>query len=243
MTNTINIKQRAKIATQISGLMAKTESRGATEAEALAAMRKIGELLAKYNLTMDEVSLRGTVCETLVIHTGRGASDSMQWVISALSLYTDTKYWKGRARSNGKKVLTYCFYGHKSDLEIVEYFYHLINNTMETETNIFKNTRAYHMADQFQGGRRRASTSFQRGFIDRIIERLEEMKPVAPQETTGTSLVVLKKQIVNAEFSKTAVASRLKHTTVNLTGNNNNSYVAGHNAGGRANLNTSISGS
>lgn len=246
-----NTNERNKAAAKIRALMAKQVGRGCTEAEALASMTKVGELLELYNLTMDEVSLREEKCSTLVIRTGRKAADSMQWLIVELGLFTNTKSWMSHYnKETRQKEVSYFFFGQQTDLEVVQYFYDLISTTMELETRKFKMTDEYINADQYRGGRRRASTSFQRGFINRIVMRLSEMRHETmerqyemEEKAPGTAMVVLKQSIVAEEFEKHEVSKRLRTTRASLTANNASAYSQGSDAGGRVNLSRGVSGS
>lgn len=246
-----NTNERNKAAAKIRALVAKQINRGCTEAEALAAMVKVGELLELYNLTMDEVSLREEKCSTLVIRTGRKAADSMQWLIIELGLFTNTKSWLSHYnKETGQKEVSYFFFGQQTDLDVVQYFYDLISTTMKTETDRFKQTRSYIDAEMYEGGRRRASTSFQRGFISRIDSRLSEMRHetmerqwAMEEENPGTAIIVLKQDIVAREFEKEPVSKQLRTTTQSQSQNNYNAYSKGSAAGGRVNLSRGITGS
>ena len=60
-----------KVKMRIRALAARTVDRGCSEAEALAAAQKVGELLEVYGLTMSEVELREETCiQREVIFTG-----------------------------------------------------------------------------------------------------------------------------------------------------------------------------
>ncbi|RYJ03496.1 MAG: DUF2786 domain-containing protein, partial [Acetobacteraceae bacterium] len=52
----------AKVKARIRALAAKTVERGCSEAEAMAAAAKVGELLEVYGLSMSEVELREEAC-------------------------------------------------------------------------------------------------------------------------------------------------------------------------------------
>jgi hypothetical protein len=249
-----NTTERQKAADRIRALMSKTTNRGCTEAEAIAAMNKVGDLLEQYNLTMDEVSLREQKCKHLTIPTGRKSANSMQWIIVTLGRFADCIVWQSRhSNSYRTKEVSYHFYGQEQDVAIAEYMYHLINNTMENETEAFKRSRDYADAAMERGGRRRASTSFQRGFIDRITSRLDEMKDeVVEREerrrrelaTPGTDLVVLKEALVQQEFNEDKnTPNGLITRTASRSANNYDAYVQGKSAGSRMNLNGGVSSS
>ena len=54
------MSERERIAARIRALRAKTVENGCTEAEAMAAAKKLAQLLADYNMTMDEADLRAS---------------------------------------------------------------------------------------------------------------------------------------------------------------------------------------
>ena len=63
------MQERERVTVIIRNLANKTVEKGCTEAEALSAARKVGELLKVYNLTMDEVFIEQADCVTLTINT------------------------------------------------------------------------------------------------------------------------------------------------------------------------------
>jgi len=238
-------KEIDKVKARIRALILKTENNGCTENEAMVAMSKAGELLDQYNLSLDEITLHEEQCRRITIYTGRSASDSMKHVISPIAEYIDGIGWNSRVYDNNRYEVRYNFFGTEQDVEIAEYLYHLIENTMRIETNSFKTTETYKNAVYVSGGRRRATTSFQRGFVRRIRERLDEMKKQQHRkleiyrQTTGTDLVAMKAVMVKDEYKKGGNPVLVTSSGPKVY-NHVDAYEHGKIAGDRINLNKGV---
>lgn len=226
------------IAAKVRALLSKTVENGATEAEAMMAMKKAGDIMAKHNLTMSEIELRDIEYVTSMIDTGRCGSNAMKFVVQAIADFCDCQVYRGRHFGKGgkKRTVHYYFFGSETDTLIAEYFFDLVQNSMDVESAKFKKTDVYAAAEFRSGGRRRASNSFEIGFAARIAERLRDMKR-GQTEGTGTDLIVLKAQLVEDAFNKEGPKLSTTKTT---TPYNPGSFAQGDAAGRKVALNTGM---
>lgn len=212
---------------RIRALMAKTTDNGATEEEALAAARKVGELVDKYELDLSSISLREEVCIRKGVEVGRTNAHPVQYTAVAISKYTDTKAWIGLPNR------TIHFFGLKPDVEVAIYLTHLFRTALEREWRGFGASLTH---------TRRHRTSFMRGMAGRLSERLEQMKADREKaKATGTSLVVAKGHLVSEQFAKSGVKlGNPKPRTRRVFAS---SYKAGQAAGDRVAINPGVHGS
>jgi hypothetical protein len=229
-----------KIKARIKALASKTVDRGCSENEAMAAMAMVGKLLNQYNLTMSEIDVREQVCSSITIPTGR-SRNAIDSIVMPLASLFEAKVWRStRRNAQWKKESSYIFFGTEDDLEMIKYLYHVIEQALANEKLSFKHSAVYVMSRS----KKAATRSFGYGMAFRIAERLREQKAemnaaeAFRTSTTGTSLVVLKGQLVTDEFAKL----NLKLTTVasRRTVSNNAAFAKGHEAGNRVNLNRPI---
>src|SRR3954468_15570992 len=88
----------SKVKGRIRTLAAKTVERGCSEAEALAAAAKVGELLEVYGLAMSEVELREEACEQRRFGVPGPQRIALRWLFPALLRFSECRGWTdGRA--------------------------------------------------------------------------------------------------------------------------------------------------
>jgi hypothetical protein len=230
-----------KIKLKIKALAAKTVDNGCSEHEAMSAMLGVGRLLSQYNLTMEECDVRQSPCKTIYIDIGRTHRHPIDHCVVALANLVSVKCWFHRHYG---KPSSYAFFGQESDLELVDYLFKVIHRAIETESELFKQDERYYVIGE-AGLRRSATVSFQRGMACRISQRLSELKKqndaeLARHRPTGTSLVVLKKQLIEEEFKKSGVKLGTTRATYRI--NNRSAFDHGHAAGNKVNLSRPITG-
>lgn len=225
--------QRENILRKIRGLQAMTMDNGCTELEAIAAAGMMGRLLEQYNLTLTEVEIRAEgACVTNEMDTGRKTDHPVSRVMTGIAGLTNTKVWKRKSirQQRGPMIGTikHCFFGHKQDTLIAEYLYMFAFHALE------------------QGGREatamgiKSRTSYMYGMADRMCKTLEEMKimEVQSKKNNCTSLLVVKDQVVQAEFQKLNLNLRSSGGTSLV---NNNAYDNGVEAGAKVKFNPALS--
>jgi hypothetical protein len=251
-----------KVKEKIRSLNAMTVANGCTEAEALAAMAKVGKLLEQYNLSMDEVSLREDGCVCIAIDLGGKRTSPITKTIIGIGDLTGTTTWQGKVWGKSAEVCGInapgssshldatpnqhlFFFGTPTDTEAARHLGNVIVEAEKTELEVYKASGEY--VNFFQGNRRSLLSSFSHGMGDRLNDRLavmakESRKTVKEEEAarrqreaipTGTSLIVLKQQLVEQEWKKTGIKLSMGSSA---GASNGDAYVAGSVAGGRVNL-------
>lgn len=212
----------------IRELQAKTEENGCTEAEAMAAAAKMGKLLEDYNLNIDEVGIRedAAQCRKNEVYA---ADQFAGTLISGIRDFCGVIAYQVGGEGHGMK---YVLFGTPHDLEIALYLYEVCAEAMEHDWVGYMNVHGYSM-------KKRAS--FRMGFSGRVYARLKEMKRErdARNASNCRELVVLKDQLVKAEWAKQGVKLVKSRGTVAADGH---AYAHGEAAGSRVNLNNPIAG-
>jgi hypothetical protein len=185
---------------RIQGLRAKTADRGCTEAEAIAAAAKVSELLARHDLTLDEVSVRRSDCEGVNVATGRKKRAPVDSCVQSVAGFCDCRAW-GEKRADGS--LGFVFFGLKTDVEAARFLHDLIEVTFDTESATFRRSAIY---QSLRGGdRRTALNSFQIGLANGISGKLADLKAARQSnngQSTGFDLVAVKHSVLDDEISR-----------------------------------------
>jgi len=251
----------AKVKAKIKALAAKTVEAGCSEHEALHAAEMVGRLLDQYNLSMDEIDIREEVCVLSEVPAGSKRRRPVDGAVVPIARFCDVKTWHAK-RASGAAV--YCFYGFEPDVAMAVHLFTVVAAAVRAELVTFKRSRPYAAA----GNRWLATASFQRGLVDRIGDRLEQLKAkrqsdrerderakaqaaqeaferaVAageppPQHVTRGALMVLKGQIVEREFEANLGITLTKSRAITFRVDPC-AFEAGRTAGDRVNLNRPI---
>lgn len=124
-----------RVIQRIQALRARTADRGCTEAEAMAAAAKVSELLARHDLTLDEVSVRRSDCEGVSVATGRKRRAPVDSCTTSIAAFCDCRVW-GEQRADAS--LGFVFFGLKTDVEAARFLHDLIEVTFDTESETFR---------------------------------------------------------------------------------------------------------
>lgn len=220
---------REKIAARIRALLAKTVANGCTEDEALAAAQKAAEMLARYNLTVDEVEMRaspftqeGDIFDGLV-------GERMWKIAAAVAHLTDTRYWTSPA---GVVPVAINFFGFDHEVAVARYLLVICANAMNTEQERMHANYALLVAN----ARRRKIIPYLDGMADRLHQRIRKMKPPAP---TGRGLVVLRNQLIDDAMEQMKL--KLSERATRGSRDREAEYLAGVRAGDGVALNTAMS--
>lgn len=189
-----------RVIQRIQSLRAKTADRGCTEAEAIAAAAKVSELLARHDLTLDEVSVRRSDCEGVSVATGRKRRAPVDSCAQSVAAFCDCRVW-GEQRADGG--LGFVFFGLKTDVEAARFLHDLIEVTFDTESATFRRSAIY---QSLRGGDRRAAlNSFQIGLANGISGKLADLKAArqgSEGQSTGFDLVAVKHSVLDDEISR-----------------------------------------
>ncbi|ANC52461.1 hypothetical protein A4249_01430 [Brevundimonas sp. GW460-12-10-14-LB2] len=188
------MNERERIAARIRALRAKTVENGCTEAEAMAAAEKLAQLLADYNMTMDEADLRASPFGDHV-HDAAGTVGLKLWKpASAIAKLTNTRYWTG-GRAAPTRIT---FVGLTHEVEIAAYLLAICERAMRTESAaIMKAVRRLPHIKQAA-----RVMPFLDGMADRLAARIIAMIPPQPP---GRGLVVLRNALITEELARRGV--------------------------------------
>ena len=238
-------EELVKIKARIRALTEKTVSAGCTEMEAQAAMEKVGELLMTYNLSMSEIEMHDEVFidSTIDLRTASRNAAAAKFVVG-LATFCHCKVWFQPGKKSKGTVAKYHFFGMEPDVEMVKYLYTIIDAAMMTEQAKF--VSSHYTGRQERGILKVATTNFRLGFARRIDDRLYDLKIErdayeAAHMTTGTSLVVIKDQLVEAEFVKESKKHKLRsHKITHRVRQHSEAFNAGVIAAQNVNLSRPI---
>jgi hypothetical protein len=231
------LTELAKVKARIRALAAKTVDRGCSEAEAMAAAAKVGELLAVYGLSMSEVELREEVCVQRRLPVLGPVRQAMKWLFPALLRLCECRGW-----TDGRQ--DFVLFGLEPDLQMAEYLMAVIARALETEEARYKASPDYAQRRQ---PAQAVLRSFRYGFADRLGKRLDAMarerEAVEMRNQTmssGTALVVVKQRIIEERFSGLGVRLRTVYSTAIVR--DRGAYGHGAAAGGRVGLHRPMPG-
>lgn len=215
---------------RIRALLAKTTANGCTEAEAMAAAAKAGELMDRYSVTMTDVEIKAEKCET---RTGMAKTHPVEGCATAIARFCGCKVWRSGAA--GRKALSY--FGLPQDVEVAMYLTDLIRNCMEAEFKAYM--RGPGKLQDAHGKTLRRN--FMLSMASRIHSRLMAMaaaREAAAKTNTGTALVVVRNAVVDAQFK--ALGMKLRAGSRSSGRYNGDASRAGAAAGDRVNLTTGM---
>lgn len=214
---------RDAISRRIRALRAKTVENGCTEAEALAAAEMLSQLLAKYNMTLDEAELREQPFARHAEHCPDLVGDRLWKVAAAISELTGARYWTSRA---GEPTAIH-FFGFEHEVEVARYMLEICRGAMGREKERVEVERWPRIV------RRWTMLPFLDGMADRLAQRIRAMKPAMP---AGQGLVKLHDALIEAEMP--ALTDGRARSSRSL----DTSYLDGLVAGDRVPLNQGLRG-
>jgi hypothetical protein len=227
----------AKVKARIRALAARTVDRGCSEAEAMAAAAKVGELLAVYGLSMNEVELREEACVQRRLAFAGPARQALRWLFPAVLRLCECRGW-----TDGRT--DFVLFGLEPDVQMAEYLLHVVTGALGWEEARFRASPAY--AERRQPAQA-VLRSFRYGFASRVTSRLEEMaaqreraEATQAPTATGTALVVVKQRLIEERFRGLGV--RLRTVYSSMTVRDGAAYRHGAEAGGRVGLNKPVGG-
>jgi hypothetical protein len=212
----------------IADLQKITVENGATEAEALNAAARLGELLAKYNIDLTDAIVREDAAKC-VKNEVFAADDFAGALVVGIKHFCGIIAYKVHGEGHAGK---YVFFGVPHDVEIALYLYEVCAEAMEHDWALYMEEYGYSMKKRM---------SFRAGFSNRVYNRLTQMKAERDAATASTcrDLIVLKDQLVTEEFAR-QVGVKLVKSRGGSFAADEGAYRAGQSAGGRVNLNNPL---
>lgn len=185
--------ERAKAIDKARKLRDMASRNTSNEQEIETAMRKFGELMDTFNLTMDEISLAGEECKEVTLSYDDGRTFRLGTAAVAIANFCDCVCYRTE-NSNGykttpdgkikrcgvtgrplkqKPTYTNHFYGLTSDAETAAFLMEVVRNTCIQMVADFKKSETY---KSYHGSKLSLTKSFVDGFASRIVSRLNRMK-------------------------------------------------------------------
>jgi hypothetical protein len=220
----MNKRERAR--KLIRDLMAKTTDNGCTEQEAAKAAAKASELMAQYDLTMaDAQEVRDDVYGARKRSYRNNDHEIVKFCAGAIAKFCD-------CRSYSAKDYV-CMFGQQHDTEIAHYLLDVVMNAANAEWKRFYKAQGRATP--------KARRGFMLGFAKRINARLTEIKKERSAGVpTGTSLVVVKEQVVAERYAAHTATMRFSRSRSIRSAGDAGAYIAGDMAGRRVNITTGI---
>lgn len=180
--------EREQLAAKIRALRAKTVANGCTEDEAIAAAAKVAELLARYNMTVDEAELRASPFERHTEAHEDLVGERLWKTAAAIAELTSARYWVSRP---GVSPVEINFFGFAHEVDVARYLLEICAGAMRREQRrLQQETRLFRAAIQ-----RRRILPFLDGMADRLHRRILALKPPRP---TGSGLVAAHDSLIEA---------------------------------------------
>ena len=225
----------AKAKARIRALAARTVERGCSEAEAIAAAAKVGELLEVYGLSMSEVELREEACLQRRIAVAGPQRLALRWLLPALLRFCECRGW-----TDGRQ--DFVLFGLEPDVQMAEYLLRVIEGALVWEEGQYRRTPGYLRSRATPQTRLR---SFRYGFADRLSTRLDELadartaamaerRAAEGRGSASTALVVAKERKLDEAFRGLGV--RVRTTYSSATVRDRGAFRSGAEAGERVGL-------
>lgn len=195
----------ASILARIRKLSAMTVANGCSETEAAFAMQKLNEIMAEYNPTEQELRAEATRCEGQVLRTMD--KDYRDWwkILTPIAKLWGCHSWHHChiedlfGLGQPQVFNEFHFFGIPTDATAAMSMTAMCFSAIQTEASAW--TKLQRKCAK-SSERNELLRSFRVGMADRLQERIIAMIPLRPEMSTGQGLVVLKDQLVNAEFAK-----------------------------------------
>ena len=228
-------KDLEAIKNRIESLLNLTVENGATIQEAEVAMRKSSELMTKHLIKEHQLGSKKGDCETRITGVHR-KNEMMSCTLGNIANTFDCHCIVSKI--NGTK-----FFGFPMDLDIAEYVTSVVFETLEFEISRYRKSADY--KEETQVNKVHATkviNDFIHGYCAQINLRLKEIKEERNrqfQEATGTSLMVVRKDAVDAEL-KTAFPRLKSGSAFSVRGAASGARANGEERAKQVRLNTAV---
>ena len=212
-----------KLKGRLQALRAKTIANGCTEAEALSAADKLAELLDRHDLSLSDLELREEPCIQSAIETNRKQRQPISACVPAIAEFCDCKVWREKDQTGR---IRYVFFGMSASVEMAMSIYEVIAAALQSGWEDYARRQRFIRHSQDEKG------SFLFGMAISLADKLITSKHERDDATlraTGRDLVVVRKDVVEAEFSKLNMAFRQGRASGKKV--SAEAFDAGHSAG------------
>ena len=183
---------RESIIDRIRAILSKTESRGASEAEAATALEMAQRLLIKHNLDMAEIVDIQTDDDPVTEETLFGTVGAKGWRASLANVIGKAMFVK--IITQGQRAIS--FIGRPENVGSVMEMYQWVAPQLEV--------MAGEMVAQYPNrwGRRSYATAVRHGMVSTISDRLQETMREQQAQTVGVTALVVQYDAENETFAK-----------------------------------------
>lgn len=224
---------------KIKNLREKAANAASTDAEVQAALDHAAKLMKKHGVTEAQINTaKTTSMQPVSWSTGTKKLPEVRYTASAIAAFTETKTW---TNTDADGVETIRYIGMDQDVEMALYLTDLTNNAINAAWKTFCDKASDYIGMVKASQRSKMKRDFSRAMASRIRARLMDMvarRVVETRQTTGTELVVMKRDLVNkaqAELGLNLRSVRTRKRSVYTT-----AHEAGIKAGDKTNLTTGI---
>lgn len=211
--------------------MAKTVDAGCTEAEALAALTMAQTMMDAYEVTEEDLQLKGEEA-TINWSAIKDPHNIRRQLCNVISKFTQTEVWT----SNSKKHINYC--GLQSDVDFAVWLTETLTNFVMRELKNYLWAKGY---QSYRGSEKRIIINgFVMGCCQRIYQRMGELAEGAAVSVNKNALMVIKNQLISKRMEDEGLKLRTPRSRSMTI--NENSFSAGKAAGDRATFGRPIGG-
>jgi hypothetical protein len=231
---------RSALIERIRKLSRMTVAAGATEAEAASAAALLAKLMADHSVGWDELKLKAAAGECLSDHVSSFNPRFDDWMQlgGGIAKLFEVKCWLDRSTEDllglgfAQQSCKIIYFGLPEDVAAAVAMTQIVAAAVHVEAGAFATglPRGTKSAEA-----ERKIKSFRAGMIARLGARIVELTRAARAvRPTGQALVVLKDQLVSAEFAKLGLS--LGTWSPRRSALDSDAYAKGRAAGDRANL-------
>lgn len=224
------------IKSKIAALLNKNVSNGASESEAMAALKIAQKLMSEHGVTEADILANNDVAKDFlreVLKDGRkNLHEADLYCVATIADFCDVKVWQSKEYAAGgiKSGVTINFFGYSADVETAKFIREVCFRAMEWEWAMYSNS----LTDV--GHKRAIRKAFMVGMANRINSRLRDLK-AETRSASGTSLIILKNQMVTEEYQRQVKIHLTKSSgSKKIVINDGAAYRAGQNAGNKVSL-------
>ena len=218
------------VASKIRKLRMMSEANGASEEEAMSAMRIADNLMRKHGITEEELlrsEFKDSMRTASVDNQVKRQHPAAKWCGVMIGKFCGVRVWN----QNG----TLKFFGLNQDTLMAEYLFEIISKSMDrTWRDYLKSTDVPKQEKHTQ------YWSYRRGFADRINVKLKEIMEARDLSSQEAGLIVLKETKIEEALAIMIPNLSLSKSKSKSIAVDPNSYMAGSVSGDRVNLNRPI---
>lgn len=223
------------IINKIQNLLERTTENGCTEAESLTAIKKAGDLMTKYNISLEQITDYKEDYILDFIDTGKKKIDNYNCLLPKIERFTDTLIYIQAYRRETRK---YFFFGAKKDVIFAKYLFLMLEKSVKFQLETFKKSDAYKKSPSHG---RILVNNFLHGIIFRVGERMDIIKEKILRDAGSIDLYDRGK-LAKEKFKQFHSDIDLEDGNKNNQGYSGDAYQFGKDSAENINLNRPLNG-